>query len=115
MITFSDRISSFDVLLTRWMARHGVKALRASLGIIIFWFGLLKFFPGLSPAEGLATITIGMLTFGLVSPGMSIPVLCSVGMSHWIGPDHRTFHARHAVSPLGANAGSGYAIVFLSG
>jgi uncharacterized membrane protein YphA (DoxX/SURF4 family) len=84
MITFSDRISSVDVVLTRWMARHGVKALRSSLGIIFLWFGVLKFSPGLSPAEGLATTTIGMLTFGLVSPGMSIPVLalweCLIGL-----------------------------------
>lgn len=84
MINFSDRISSVDVRLTRWMARHGVKALRVSLGLVFLWFGSLKFFPGLSPAESLATTTIGMLTFGLVSPAMSIPVLalweCLIGL-----------------------------------
>lgn len=83
MINLSDRISSVDVTLTRWMARHGVKALRVSVGLVFLWFGFLKFFPGLSPAERLATTTIRMLTFGLVSPGMSIPVLalweCLIG------------------------------------
>jgi uncharacterized membrane protein YkgB len=38
------------------------------MGIIFFWFGMLKFFEGLSPAEALATRTIELLTFGLVGP-----------------------------------------------
>jgi uncharacterized membrane protein YphA (DoxX/SURF4 family) len=38
-----------------------------SIGIVYFAFGILKFFPHLSPAEDLAEKTIGKLTFGLVS------------------------------------------------
>lgn len=40
--------------------------LNYSLGLIYFWFGLLKLFPGLSPAEILAEETIGRLTFHLI-------------------------------------------------
>jgi uncharacterized membrane protein YkgB len=76
-----DRI---DVQITNWMARYGVRLLRISLGVVFFWFGALKFFPGLSPAQDLATKTIGVLTFGLVPPGIAIVVLatweCAVGV-----------------------------------
>jgi uncharacterized membrane protein YphA (DoxX/SURF4 family) len=72
------------VALTRWMARYGVVALRVSLGIVFFWFGVLKFFPGLSPAQDLATRTIETLTFGLLPPNVSIPILaaweCLIGL-----------------------------------
>ena len=70
-------IARADVALTRWMARYGVVALRVSLGIVFFWFGVLKFFPGLSPAQDLATRTIEILTFGLMPPSVSIPILAT--------------------------------------
>lgn len=50
------------------MSSRGIPLLRISLGIIFFWFGMLKFFEGLSPAEALATQTIDILTFGLIGP-----------------------------------------------
>ena len=56
-----------DVRLTRWMARHGVAFLRVSLGAVFLWFGVLKFFPGMSPAEDLAADTIARTSFGLVA------------------------------------------------
>ncbi|HEY4689658.1 MAG TPA: hypothetical protein VIK33_10130 [Anaerolineae bacterium] len=64
-----------DVRLTRWMARHGIGLLRISLGIVFLWFGVLKFFPGLSPAQDLATRTIEVLTFGLIPSNVSILIL----------------------------------------
>ena len=44
-----------------------VNLLSISIGIVYFSFGILKFFPHLSPAEDLAEETISKLTFGLVS------------------------------------------------
>lgn len=64
-----------DEMLTDWMAAHGVTLLRISVGIVFFWFGALKFFPNLSPAEVLATRTIETLTFGIIKPNISLPVL----------------------------------------
>lgn len=55
-----------DPLITKWMAKHGIKLLRYSIAIIFIWFGALKFFPGMSPAEQLALSTIEVLTFSLV-------------------------------------------------
>ncbi len=66
-----------DPLITRWMARYGIPLIRMSLGIVFLWFGVLKFFPGLSPAEQLAGKTIAKLTFGAVPPAWSIPVLAT--------------------------------------
>jgi uncharacterized membrane protein YkgB len=49
--------------------------LRISIGIIYLWFGVLKFFPGFSPAEDLAKLTIYKLTFGVIEPDMSLLLL----------------------------------------
>lgn len=68
-------LTAFDARLTRWMARHGPTILRVSLGVVFLWFGVLKFVPGLSPADELATRTIHTLSFGLVGPGVSRPAL----------------------------------------
>lgn len=63
--------STFDRLITNWMARNGIDLLRYSVGIVFIWFGALKFFPGMSPAEDLALSTISLLTFDLLSPQLS--------------------------------------------
>jgi uncharacterized membrane protein YphA (DoxX/SURF4 family) len=69
--------NEIDRKLTTWMARYGILLLRLSLGIIFFWFGVLKFFPNLSPAEDLATRTINQLTFGLISEYVAMLILAS--------------------------------------
>src|SRR5262245_12707522 len=61
--------------LTHWIASYSVVLLRLSLGGIFFWFGLLKFFPALSPAEALATRTLDMLTLGYLAPHLAMPLL----------------------------------------
>ncbi len=55
-----------DRRITHWLAEHGLTLLRISVGLVFFWFGALKFWPGLSPADQLATETIDRLSFGLV-------------------------------------------------
>lgn len=81
-----DRV---DVAITGWMARYGIVLLRVSLGIVFFWFGVLKFFPGLSPAQDLATRTIEILTFGQIQPNVSILILatweCLIGLGLILG------------------------------
>ena len=56
-------------------ARFSIRLLRICLGIVFLWFGVLKFFPGLSPAQDLAARTIETLTLGLVKPSLSLPLL----------------------------------------
>jgi uncharacterized membrane protein YphA (DoxX/SURF4 family) len=84
MTSLPSGLNAIDASITAWMARYGVLLLRISLGLIFFWFGVLKFFPGLSPASDLAARTMGKLTFGVVSPAIAIPVLaaweCLIGL-----------------------------------
>jgi uncharacterized membrane protein YphA (DoxX/SURF4 family) len=78
-----------DIHITSWMAKHGVTFARVALGIVFFWFGVLKFFPGLSPAEQLAGRTIEHITFGVVTPDVALPILatweCLIGIGLLIG------------------------------
>ena len=58
--------------------------LRVSIGIIYFWFGVLKFFFGFSPAEQIAGQTIHQLTFGLMPDRLAVLILavweCALGL-----------------------------------
>lgn len=78
------RFDEIDRRITRWMARYGIVLLRISLGIVFLWFGALKFFPDLSPAEDLASRTINQLTFGLISEDVALMILatweCLIGL-----------------------------------
>lgn len=89
-----ESLESADRGVTRWMARYGPLFLRLSLGIVFLWFGALKFFPELSPAQGLAGRTIGILTGGLGTPGVALPVLaaweCLIGIGLLAGRGLRT-------------------------
>ncbi len=49
-----------------------------SIGIIYLWFGALKFFPGLSPAEDLARRTIDHLTLGYLKDPAGIVLLAII-------------------------------------
>ena len=53
----------------------GNHVLAISIGLVYLWFGLLKFFPEMSPAESLAKNTISSLTFDLIPPNISIILL----------------------------------------
>jgi uncharacterized membrane protein YkgB len=64
-----DRI---DLRITRWMARNSLDILRFALGVIFIWFGALKFFPGLSPAEELVRSTIYFF-----DPDFFLPILAT--------------------------------------
>ena len=77
MRELSPRYDRIDRRITGFMAQYGITLLRVSLGIVFLWFGLLKFFPGLSPAQDLATNTIEQLTFGIVEPSVSIYILAT--------------------------------------
>src|SRR5215510_1572315 len=70
-------VESRALRLPAGFARFSVTLLRISLGIVFLWFGALKFWPELSPAEALATRTIQTLTFGLVEPSLSRPLLAA--------------------------------------
>ena len=74
-----------NVGLTRWLSKYGILLLRISIGIVFFWFGVLKFFPGLSPADDLATRTIDTLTFGIIHGKAAIVILALLEVIIGIG------------------------------
>jgi len=59
-----------DRKITEWMGKYGLLILRVCLGIIFLWFGVLKFYKGLSPAEDLVRNTVYFF-----NPDLFIPVL----------------------------------------
>jgi uncharacterized membrane protein YphA (DoxX/SURF4 family) len=85
----ATRFDIVDARITSWMARHGLPLLRISLGVVFLWFGVLKFFPGLSPASDLAARTIETLSFGTVPARVSMPLLagweCLIGLGLLFG------------------------------
>lgn len=66
-----------DIIVTDWMAGNGLVFLRVSIGIIFFWFGILKYFNGLSPAGDIAVRTIDVLTFNLLSDKLILYILAT--------------------------------------
>ncbi|MBI1932370.1 MAG: DoxX family protein [Ignavibacteriales bacterium] len=75
MKTYNNSFDKLDTAIITWMAKNGIFLLRVSVGIVFFWFGILKFFPGVSPAQQLASKTINNLTFGFIPPEISINLL----------------------------------------
>ena len=86
MSRFSDSptVDRLDARITRWMAEHGLLLMRIALGLVFFWFGVLKFFPGLSPAESLAGRTLEAITFGVIPQNVALLILatweCLIGL-----------------------------------
>lgn len=79
------RFARLDHTISGALAGPAIPLLRIALGINFFWFGALKFFPGLSPAEDLATRTIEVLTLGIVQPGISLPALATLEVAIGLG------------------------------
>jgi uncharacterized membrane protein YphA (DoxX/SURF4 family) len=110
MRTVPARLDPVDARITRWMARYGVTLLRVAVGVVFVWFGALKYFPGLSPAQELALRTIDVMTFGLIPQGASIVLLatleCVIGLGLIFGRFLRlvllllAFQMVGAVAPL---------------
>lgn len=93
---------------SRWLSKYAIDALRVSLGLVFLAFGVLKFFPGMSPAEDLAIRTVETLTLGIV-PGSAALVFtaimeCFVGLTLLSGKRLRTGLAVLGISLVGIMA-----------
>jgi len=69
---FGERFDRIDRRITHLMATHGITLLRVSLGVVFFWFGALKLFPSVSPAEGLIRETLTFLPMNLFIPFLAV-------------------------------------------
>jgi uncharacterized membrane protein YkgB len=70
LTSFLRRFDRLDRRIAGWMRRNGPTLLQFSLGVIFIWFGALKFFDGLSPAESLVRRTVYWF-----DPDTFIPIL----------------------------------------
>jgi uncharacterized membrane protein YphA (DoxX/SURF4 family) len=78
------KLEALEARVVPWLACYSVMILRVGLGSIFLGFGLLKFFPGFSPAEGLVMQTLGVLSFGLVPVRVGVMLVaaleCAIGL-----------------------------------
>ena len=110
--TFNAFLGKFDPPLTceRNLINRSVSRLRWGVGFIYLWFGVLKFFPNLSPAESLAEATLQIMTFGYVPPQISLLLLAlwetAIGLALLTGKFRRLaiislyFHVAGTFFPL---------------
>ena len=70
-------MDQFDRAIVAWLTRWSIPLARVAVGLVFVWFGGLKFFAGLSPAQDLAGRTIEALSLGLMAPSMSRPLLAT--------------------------------------
>lgn len=94
MSDFFARWERLDVKITQFLARYGILFMRIGLGSIFFWFGVLKFFPGLSPAQTLIEQTFEYLTVGIIAGNTGVMLLalweCMIGIGLILGRWLRT-------------------------
>ncbi len=110
MESLSRRSDALEKRIVPWLTRYSITVLRIGLGGVFFGFGLLKFFPGFSPAEELVMQTLGVLTFGAVPARVGIVLVaaleCAIGLGLITGKFLRfslallTFQMVGAMSPL---------------
>jgi uncharacterized membrane protein YkgB len=65
-------------VIVRFAARHGVRLLRVSIGVVFLWFAIPKYLPGVSPVDALVRRTVETLTIHLVPGGVGCHLLAMV-------------------------------------
>lgn len=71
-------LSRIDAGIHGWLRAHSITLLRVCVGLVILLFGLLKFFPDVSPAEELTIKTTDALTFDLVPGHIAIVIVAGL-------------------------------------
>lgn len=62
------RFLHLENILHHQLVAHSVAVLRVAVGLVFLGFGVLKYFPGVSPAQNITEATTHILFFGLI-PG----------------------------------------------
>jgi uncharacterized membrane protein YphA (DoxX/SURF4 family) len=74
----AEALAAFEAVCQRWLIAYSIAILRVSVGAVFLGFGLLKFFPGVSPAQGLVEATTHILTFGLVPGAVALVAVATL-------------------------------------
>ncbi|MBV9690114.1 MAG: DoxX family protein [Ktedonobacteraceae bacterium] len=89
MINLYNKFDKVDESINRWLVRYSVILLRISMGAVFFGFGVLKFFPNVSPAQSIATQTLNLISFGLLPATISrvfvASLECAIGLCFLTG------------------------------
>jgi len=84
MASLSGAFTQIENKLHGVLVHHSIALLRVAVGAVFLGFGVLKFFPGVSPAEDLVVWTTDILSFGLVPGGVAIVAVaileCFIGV-----------------------------------
>jgi putative oxidoreductase len=72
------RLRTAELACHRWLVAHSIAILRVTLGAIFLGFGVMKFFPGVSPAQGLVERTTDIITLGLVPGSVALVIVASM-------------------------------------
>ncbi len=76
-----ERLLHAENVIHYQLVVHSVAALRVAVGAVFLGFGVLKYFPGVSPAENLTKATTHLLSFGLVPDGVSLVAIATLECS----------------------------------
>jgi uncharacterized membrane protein YphA (DoxX/SURF4 family) len=78
VLQLPQRLHHAEDVIHHHLVVHSVAVLRIALGAVFLGFGVLKFFPGVSPAEDLVGATTQLLTFDLISPRVSLVAVATL-------------------------------------
>lgn len=85
MRSLRRRLLHVENVIHHQLVAHSVAVLRIAVGAVLLGFGVLKYFPGVSPGENLTKATTHLLTFGLIPDDVSIVAIatleCFIGIS----------------------------------
>lgn len=103
---YFERFDRLDTSINQWLVAHSIYLLRICLGLVFVGFGVLKFFPGISPIEDLATRTTTVLTLGTFSGHYAMDFVaaleCIIGVCFLTGRFLRVGVWLMAVQMIGA-------------
>jgi len=71
-------LQKFDAAIHRVLLAHSIQLLRIVVGLVFLAFGMLKFFPDVSPAEELTIKTTDALSFDLIPGHIAIVLIASL-------------------------------------
>ncbi len=82
--SIQTQVENLDRSATRLLARYSLTVLRITIGIVFVWFGALKFFPGMSPAEHLIRESITFLSMDWFLPFLAA-LEVTIGVCYILG------------------------------
>jgi len=71
-------LHKLDAAIHRFLVAHSIQLLRIAVGLVFLLFGVLKFFPDVSPAEELTIKTTDALSFDLLPGQVAIVLIASL-------------------------------------